>query len=612
MKPVEIKPDGVYLNGEKTLLLSGDFHYFRTLPGGWKRRMELMRDFGLNATTTYVAWNLHEPKRGEYCFEGLADLPRYLETAAEVGLKVILRCSPYMCAEFEFGGLPAWLLTDRRICLRSSDPLFTEPLTEYYKVLGEVIKPYLFTNGGPIILVGLENEYGSFGDDREYLQMLSDLCREIGIDVPIISANGSDPFKYINGTLPENWNGIDCGARPGAKGELELLRGYQPDKPLMHGEAWVGNIQFWGKPFHVNTGIAAQADYIRTALPMGVNPNFYMFCGGTNFGFLSGALTVNEKGQYIPLMTSYDYDAPISEEGTPRAKYFAMRDALDECLGKPAREHIAPAWEAQELTIELTETARLFDNLDALGETRVFCHRTQCMEDLGQDYGFILYTTHLRYTDDRVRKLHIDGLCDRAAVYLDGKYLGSIMRDLEEPDISFTIPEEGADLSILVENCGRINYGYRMYQNKGITGCVRFDIINPDGSKLYNYAACMGFDTVTLPFKSIPALKPGEYDGTPCIYSGKFRAKPGVDTFLDMKGWRKGVVFVNGFNIGRYWEIGPQRTLYLPGELLREENEIQVFELHEPKADRTIAAIDHSLLSEEVQPDPYTEHFELK
>ena len=195
MKPVEIKPDGVYLNGEKTLLLSGDFHYFRTLPGGWKRRMELMRDFGLNAATTYVAWNLHEPKRGEYCFEGLADLPRYLETAAEVGLKVILRCSPYMCAEFEFGGLPAWLLTDRRICLRSSDPLFMEPLTEYYKVLGEVIKPYLFTNGGPIILVGLENEYGSFGDDREYLQMLSDLCREIGIDVPIISANGSDPFK---------------------------------------------------------------------------------------------------------------------------------------------------------------------------------------------------------------------------------------------------------------------------------------------------------------------------------------------------------------------------------------------------------------------------------
>lgn len=617
MKTVEIKRDGVYIDGEKFFLLSGDFHYFRTLPEGWKKRLRYMKDFGLTAVTTYVPWNLHEPQRGEFCFEGVCDLERFLREADEVGLKVILRCSPYLCGEWEFGGLPWWLLEDRRICLRSGDPLFVEPLKEYYDILLEKVRPYLHTNGGPVILVGVENEYGSFGSDKEYLRLLADLFEKKEIDVPSVSANGSDPFKYWNGTLEENWNGIDLGARPESFREFERLSRYQPDKPLMVGEAWVGSIMFWGKMFVNNRNIQAECDFFRKALENNVVINFYMFCGGTNFGFMSGAL-LRSKG-YEPLMTSYDYDAPIGEDGEPREKYFALRDVLDEYLGLPKRPHTAPIEEKQKIeSISLTECAPLLENLDELCEKHLYTHRTWCMEDLGQDHGFVLYKTFLPYTDDRERYVDIDGLADRATLYLDGVYLGSMMRDKEGSEISFRIREGGSELAILVENMGRVNYGYGMYDTKGINGCIHFRIMNPDGTKLYNYAACMGFDTYTLPFKSTVGAKyrPVEsvvQDGTPMLFRGRFRAEPGKDTFVDTKDLGKGLVFVNGFNLGRYWSIGPQRTLYLPGELLREENTIEILALYglPEQHDRTVSCIEIPLLSEETEEKDMT-LFELK
>ncbi len=611
MKSVELKQDGLYLDGENFFLISGDFHYFRTLPEGWERRLRLMKDFGLTAVTTYVAWNLHEPRPGSYCFEGMADLGRFLDLADQVGLKVVLRLSPYMCAEWEMGGLPSWLLRDRQLCLRSSDPAFLEPFTSYTKRLAEIVRPRLYTNGGPIILLGLENEYGSFGNDKSYLRYSSDLYRELGLNVPLISANGTDPFKYFNGTLEENWNGGDSMAFPICLATLDKIKEYQPDLPPVAGEAWLGKIPFWGKDFKFNRFANEHAEYTRAALDRNAFLNYYMFCGGTNFGFYNAGLLVD--GKYEAISTSYDYDAPISEEGIPREKYFVMRDALDEWLGREKRPHVAPPYRAQVIpAIHLTECAPLFGGaLDQASELSVFKHRTVCMEDLGQDYGFILYSSFINYTDDRVRHLHIAGLRDRATVYLDGVYLGGLMRDREEADISFRVPREGATLQILVENMGRVDYGYGLYDRKGILEHIRFDIENPDGSHLFNQAAQMGFQIDALPLSDLSRIVYGSKNAeknTPCFYRGRFSAEAGVDTFLDMRGLKKGVVLLNGFNLGRYWELGPQHTLYVPGELIREENVIEVFEICAPGELPVISACNSHVF---INKNGYCEDFDL-
>lgn len=614
MNTVEIRPDGLYLNGEKTRLLSGELHYFRVLPGGWRKRMKLMKDFSLTTITTYVPWNLHEPKEGEFSFEGLTDLPAFLKMAKEEGLYVWLRLSPYMCSEWEMGGLPSWLLKDRNLCVRSSDPEWMRRVKNYNKVLCEKVRPYQFTEGGPVILLGLENEYGSFGSDKEYLKMLRDDYRENGLVLPFTSANGADPFKFLNGTLPENWNGVDAQAVPGGIRDLEILDSMKLHKPLMCGEAWVGRIQFTGRSFSVNAEAEDCAAYFKKALEKDAAVNLYMFCGGTNFGFMNGSLDHSGKDQFTPLCTSYDYDAPVSEEGTPRDKFFAMRDVLDEALGKEKRPHVAPAYRAQTLPpIRFTEAAGLLESAPAIAEKHVITGKPWCMEDLDQDYGFILYKTFIPYADARKYHLKIDGLADRATIYLNGVYQGSMMREAENPDIAFSIPEGGAELAILVENCGRIDYGYNIYDRKGILGCVRFAIEQPNGSYLFNLANCMGFDTYTLPMRSLDGLTYAEKlpeKGLPAVYRAGFKAEAGVDTFLDMEGWHRGCVWVNGFNLGRYTELGPQRTLYVPGELLKEENVIEVLELHEPKDDLTVGTLDHAIL--DAPADEADVKFELK
>lgn len=605
MRTVEIRKDGVYLDGEKFFFIGGEFHYFRTLKDGWRRRLELMRDFGITVVTTYVPWNMHEPSPGKYCFDGHLDIEHFLSLADEMGLKVYIRPSPYMCGEFELGGLPSWLLRDRTMCLRSSDRAYMQAVERYYDVLLPKLVPYLHKNGGPIILAAVENEYGSFGNDKAYMNALADMMRKHGIDVPFSTCGGIDPFKYQNGYIDDSWYAVDFYASPaGADNNFKELQKVQPDKPLMSGEAWVGDIMFWGRGFRTESGIEKNTEFTKKALELGAVINYYMFCGGTNFGFTAGALLRGDEG-YSPLATSYDYGAPISEEGTPRTKYFRMRDMLDEYLGKPRREHICPHHPTQTIeNVKLTEAAPLFKNAAAIATYSAYHGRTVCMEDIGQDYGFIRYTTYINYTDDRVRYLHIDDVADRATVYVDGKYLGCVCRDQKVPDITFTVPKEGCELSVLVENMGRVGYGYTMYDRKGVLGCMHFDIKNPDGSFLYNYAQVMGFKTEALPLSDISALKYEAPDqtsvknGEPCFWRGSFKAEAGVDTFLDMKGWKKGCVFINGFNIGKYWNVGSARTLYVPGELLVEDNVIEIFEIHTPNDTVSVDFIDHALLCE--------------
>jgi beta-galactosidase len=617
MKSVEIKKDGVYLDGEKFLFIGGDFHYFRTLKEGWRRRLELMRDFGITVVTTYVPWNMHEPSPGKYCFEGHLDLEYFLSLVDELGMKVYIRPSPYMCGEFEFGGLPSWLLRDRTMCIRSSDRAYMEAVERYYSVLIPKLASYIHKNGGPIILAAVENEYGSFGNDMVYMNALAELMRKYGLDIPFSTCGGIDPFKYQNGYLEDSWYAVDFHAVPGAIDyNMNELQKVQPNKPLISGEAWVGDIMFWGEGFSTERNVEENAEFTKRMLERGSVINYYMFCGGTNFGFTSGALAKKDKG-YSPIATSYDYGAPISEEGTPRAKYFRMRDMLDTYLGKPKREHISPHHPTQTIkNIRLTEAAPLFKNADAIATYSAYHGRPVCMEDIGQDFGFIRYTTQINYTDERVRYLHIDDVADRATVYLDGKYIGCVCRGQKHSEISFRIPKEGCELSVLVENLGRVGYGYAMYDRKGILGCMHFDIQNPDGSYLWNYAQVMGFKTEALPLSDISALKyqaPDEKtvkNGEPCFWRGSFKAEAEVDTFIDMIGWKKGCVFINGFNIGKYWNVGSARTLYVPGELLKEDNVIEIFEIHTPNNTISVDFIDHALLCEKPL-DPSEETFLL-
>ena len=587
MSLLTIERDHLTLDGKPFYLASGDMHYFRILPGGWRRRLELMRDFGLTAVQTYVPWNAHEPKPGVYDFSGRLDLAAFLRLCGEVGLKVLLRPSCYICSEWDMGGLPSWLLKTPDIALRTTDPRFMEPMRRYMKRLSEEYLPFLSTNGGPIIAVAVENEYGSYGNDREYLRETAAILRELGVDVPLYATDGADPIMLANGAGDRSvWQGVNY--RIESKAAIGKLKDWQPDKPPMVGEYWCGRSMHWQDEFHHREAEPCAKGY-RNALEMGAYVNFYMFCGGTNFGFLHGAnigqLAIDgpeDKIRYISGMTSYDVDALVSENGVPTEKYYTCRKELDAYLGKPERPVERPAYRTQKPeSVTLNQTFGLFDNLDALTETRVQRANVCNMEALDQDYGFILYSTQLEWTDERQSALRIEGLADRALVYVDGRYCGCLMRDQETDPVRFSIAREGSRLDILVENMGRNNYGRHLKDFKGINGCVSVGFVQPDGSAAFLDSFVMNWDIRTLPMQDIGALtSPAVHTDMPVFYRGRFRAEAGVDTFVDMAAWNKGCVWVNGFNLGRYWNAGPQQALYLPGELLKAENEIVILELH--------------------------------
>lgn len=600
---LKISKDGLTLGGKPFYLASGDMHYFRIFKDGWKRRLQLMKDFGLTAVQTYVPWDLHEPEDGEFHFEGRLDIAAFLELCQEIGLKVMFRPSPYMCSEWDWGGLPYWLMNKDKMCIRTNSPAFMQCLRAYYERLAKEFIPYLSTNGGPIIAVAVENEYGSFGDSCEYIKAVGDLLIELGVDVPLYTANGWEPFKLLSGSRPEYWTMLDLHelTEPARKS----IESYQPDKPIAVGEFWAGRSQQWGGHFKRQTPQEVAEKYA-ALIENNTFVNFYMFCGGTNFGFQNGALVgkygadlPDAPNRYIPFATGYDVDALVDESGTPTQKYFECKRVLRkhlEKLGVPftgTDNMEVPSRVSQSIgTISLTETADLLDNTENLTVRALDSGAPLTMEEMEQDYGFMLYTTHIRYTDSAERVLIFSELHDRALVFGNGEYLGCAMRDRVGDPITFKVPEQGLKLDILVENMGRVNYGNAMLaEHKGICGFVKLEVVEEDGSIYpYNYTFKTDWRNCSLPLKDLSgidytkAAKPNR----PAFYSGRFNAKAGVDTFLNMSGWEKGVAWINGFNLGRYWNIGPQGTLYVPGELLKDENTITVLELHNPNADTSV------------------------
>lgn len=577
---IEIKKEGFFIEGKHFPVISGDIHYFRIYPTEWKRHLLLAKDFGLNTIQTYVPWNLHEPRKGEFDFSGYLDICAFLKLADEMGLKVLLRPAPYICSECDFGGLPAWLKHES-LDIRCSDELYLKHVREYYEELIPKIKPYLSTNGGPIIMVAIENEYGGSGYDKVYLNALKEMLEDLGVDVPLYTTD-----NYIEalmmGSLPGVFRGSNFRSLPGQGTNFaDFSAKSYPEYPFFVGELWSGRAIYWGEPYK-KRNVEETAKSYKECLERG-DVNFYMFSGGTNFGFFSGAVISRSYSprpdtpiRYIAHTTSYDEDALVSENGLPTEKYYACRDVLCEHFGKEKnKDRTLPfEYKVSAPEIRLTEKARLFDNLDALTEKEIKSVGIKSFEEIGAGLGFVLYETDIEgWKDCGKKRLEVGRVGDRVTFYDGDEYLGKIDRERAGEPIFADGTDSTVKLRALVENVSRINGGKDIdNDSKGL------DYITYAGAKLYHYnmryLPMKNFDG--LCFKPIGDIK----ENDPCFFKGHFDSDKG-DTFLDMRGWGRGFVLVNGFNIGRFWEIGPQYTLYVPGGLLKEkDNEIIIFDVN--------------------------------
>ncbi|MNI09558.1 Beta-galactosidase precursor [compost metagenome] len=570
MTNLQVKDAQFQLDGQPLQIIAGAIHYFRVVPEYWEDRLLKLKACGFNTVETYIPWNLHEPQENVFNFDGIADVEHFIKLAGDLGLHVIVRPSPYICAEWEFGGFPAWLLQYSDMRLRCMDQSYLDKVDRYYDTLIPRLSALLSTNGGPIIAVQIENEYGSYGNDTTYLTYLRDGLIKRGIDVLLFTSDGPEDGMLQGGTIPGTLATVNFGSKP--EESFAKFREYRTDEPLMCMEYWNGWFDHWLKPHHTRDA-ADVADVFDRMLRAGASVNFYMFHGGTNFGFYNGA---NFQQKYEATITSYDYDSPLSECGDETEKYRAVRSVIAKYQGIDEKEF--PQWPAPIAKksyghIAMTEKADLLTQLPLLANPvqRVY---PETMEKLGQSYGFIVYSTHVSGPRSG-EALHLQEVHDRAQVFLDGVYQGTVERWDPRP-LPLDIPVGGAKLDILVENMGRVNYGSQLMDYKGITAGVRMNNQFLFDWTMYPLPL---EQTTSIPFEPISESK--ESSDRPTFYKGEFTVDEKGDTFIRLDGWSKGVVWINGFNLGRYWEKGPQRTLYVPAPLLRQGlNEIIVFELH--------------------------------
>ena len=551
-------------------ILSGAMHYFRIHPDYWHDRLSKLAACGYNTVETYVPWNLHEPKEGQFCFEGFGDIIRFVETAGKLGLKVIIRPGPYICAEWEYGGLPGWLNRDRNMRIRCAWKPYLGKVRNWFSVLIPKLVPYLCTNGGPVIAMQVENEYGSYGSDKEYLAYLRDLLKELGVNCMLFTSDGPTIQMLTGGTLPDLWMTANFGSNP--EKCFDVLRQFQPEGPDMCCEFWCGWFDHWGEEHHTRSAEDV-ADVLERMVSKGASVNMYMFHGGTNFGFWNGA-NVDHNGLYQPTTTSYDYHALLSEAGDITPVYEACKAVLEKHFGPAPDIQVANTPKKAYGKVELNQKHSLFDKLGQ--PVLSVCPLT--MEELGQEYGYVLYRKMVElpsvprsYLTEQgyEMKLSVKGLRDRAVVYVDGEKVGVLYRNNPTETVVLPLPEKDSfRLDILVENMGRVNYGSDMLYPCGISDSIRI-----------GYNTLFDWEIYPLPLNTIPNISGQAEKDTPAFYKGTFEVKEACDTFLKFSNFRKGVAFINGFNLGRYWEEGPAATLYIPAPLLVEgENEIVLFE----------------------------------
>ena len=563
------------LDGEPFRVLSGALHYFRVHPGHWADRIRKARQMGLNTIETYVPWNAHAPAPDRFRLDGGLDLGRFLDLVAAEGMFAIVRPGPYICAELTNGGLPGWLRAAGVTAVRSTDPAFMTAVREYLERLAPVVVSRQIDRGGPVIMVQVENEYGAYGRDRGYLAGLAELIRSSGVTVPLTTVDQPVGAMLANGGLPGT---LATGSFGGHVAErLAALRDYQGDGPLMCAEFWHGWFDDWGGHHHV-TPAAEAAGNLDRLLRAGASVNIYMFHGGTNFGLTNGA---NDKGTYHPITTSYDYDAPLDEGGHPTAKYWAFREVIARHApisdDVPAEPRPAPT-----PTAALRQTLPLWDALDLLGAPSDY-ETAVTADEAGQYQGLTLYATDLTNGGEGVAPavLTVGEVRDRAQVFLNRQGVGVLARDHHDTSLALPAGARGR-LEILVEDQGRVDYGDRVGEAKGLIGPVF-----AGGAELRGWRVRpMPLDEITA-VADVLRTRPAD-DGRPAgplagpvFARAVFDLAEAADLYLSTTGWGKGIAWVNGFCLGRYWSRGPQRALYVPGPATRPGgNELIILELH--------------------------------
>ncbi|XP_049521115.1 beta-galactosidase [Dermacentor silvarum] len=551
------------MQGRPMQIMSGAIHYFRVLPALWEDRLITMQASGLNTVETYVEWSSHEPEEGHFDFEGQQDLVRFLRIAHKLGFMVILRPGPYICAERDFGGFPYWLLRNgSSMRLRTSDKTeetcvsaYLFYVDRYLTKVFEQVRPLLIGNGGPIIMLQVENEYGFYkACDSSYMVHLRDLAwAHLGRDVVLFTADSSDDNMIKCGSVDGVLTTVNFGTGMEPRRAFSRKWRHQMSGPLMNSELYVGWLDHWGEPHHlVNATHLAQT--IRTLLAMKASFNLYMFHGGTNFGFKTGA---NMAKGFQPQLTSYDYDAPINEAGDATEKFKVIRDAIAEIFG-------------------LEELRWLMSNASVRSRYPL------TFEQVGHDYGFMLYETRINFQPSVPSHLNVRGVRDRGYVYLDGAFIGIVSR--EEVTDALIDVKPNQTLSILVENQGRINFGNFISDRKGIVKNVTLD-----------YRRLEGWEMIPIRLSNAVWLRepgalerlrrlsrdPPESSGRGLsVYATTFALNESqrlYDSFLRLDQWTKGVAFLNGFNLGRYWTAaGPQTTLYVPAQIFKDEGNVLV------------------------------------
>ena len=552
------------MDGKPVKIISGEMHYPRVPRQHWKDRFQRIKAMGMNTVCTYLFWNVHEPEPGKWDFSGNLDFVEFIKEAQKAGLWVIVRPGPYVCAEWEFGGFPGWLLKDEDLKVRSQDPRFLEPAMAYLKKVCSMLEPLQITKGGPIIMAQVENEYGSYGSDKDYVKKHLDVIRKELPGVVPFTSDGPNDWMIKNGTLPGVVPAMNFGG--GAKGAFANLEKHKGKTPRINGEFWVGWFDHWGKPKNGGSTEGFNRD-LKWMLENNVSPNLFMAHGGTSFGFMNGA---NWEGAYTPDVTNYDYGAPISENATLTDRYRTFRQTIQDYYGDTYKLPEPPAQpEMMELPpITFTETAGMFSRLPQPVIRKEPVH----MEALGQSLGFILYRT--KVNGPVKGELKMNNMQDRAIVYVDGKRQGAADRRYKQDSCDIVIPSGLHTVDIFVENMGRINFGGQIQgERKGIRGPITLDGKKLENFLIYNFP-CKGVELIPFSGK-----KPA--GDQPVFHRGYFNVSNPKDTYLDMRdGWKKGVVWVNGRNLGRFWFIGSQQALYCPGEYLKPgKNEIVVLDV---------------------------------
>lgn len=580
----EIKNGQFVFDGHPVQILSGEMHYNRIPHEYWRHRMQMLKAMGLNTVATYVFWNQHEPEPGKWDFSGDKNIKEFIRIAQEEGLHVILRVGPYACAEWEFGGYPWWLQNIKGLELRRDNPLFLKYTNLYIKRLYQEVKDLLVTNGGPVIMVQVENEFGSYAAQRKDIPLEEHRRYNGKIKEQLINAGFNTELFTSDGTWLFEGGSLE-GVLPTANGENNISNLKKAvDKyhggigPYMVAEFYTGWLHHWAEPFpsvEASTVAHKAEEYLKN----GVSFNLYMVHGGTNFGFTSGA-NYDNKHDIQPDLTSYDYDAPISEAGWATPKY----DSLRTVIAKYVKYKLPPVPpRIPVIAIPSIKLRRVADLLGYIGKEpgKVESETPMTFEQLNQGYGYVLYTRHFNQPINGT--LEVPGLRDYAVVYVNGAKVGVLNRCFNNYSLDVDIPFNST-LEILVENMGRINYGSEIvHNNKGIISPVKINDMEMDGDwTMYKLPMNEAPDFSKLPASDVYADVPHSITslkGRPVVYEGAFTLDKVGDTFIDMSSWGKGIVFINGRNIGRYWNVGPQQTLYIPGVWLKKGvNSIEIFE----------------------------------